>query len=1354
MKKSHILYLLIWIPFLLLSVNTKSLLDSSGGIIDIGRIDAPTEIEVPFEWLDSMPTLTEVPRDFIYDARDYDTPIDCEYIPGSKPLCPVKKTVCDTTNQYKDGNSTEHDATTTCKTPSNPKFKCDGNYHEFAMSSYINMSSWNPSGQTSSWTYDTPSKTVTFKTGLRYKCSTISSVRFEQLHQTSGAKNHTSWVPIYLSLDMSSAETNPSFDTGRIKNPENGWSKAYYYVPNKAWPNYDNALRYIYMDGNYVTISRVGNQLHFKVENTYDGMGWTTRDVIEGNLALTKPPSVKCSETYKTDISLGLIGDNYWNAWPGGGCKFFSHTGTFTINDLAKINSFKLKRTKFDDYIAVIINGNIVHVGPFGGDMLAIQGTGEYAPVQYNSSPVKKNVCELRTDWAQTHNIDITPYLVQGTNTFEIKVAVGDRGEGYANFEVEYDDASTFACASGQCTTIATSITGRKPINYKYYTYTCEQNLSDDPRFSWVPKNPGGNCEEDDLKPYVDPDDGLTKYRCNDPKSPPKNCKKTMYICPFDSKIDCQLGTAGDASTPSVFNTVNTFHPTLRIIPKTDLVDNVCINGICYSDEDHNKVPDTSDIITKDFDIEYRILRSTLILIDPLTNQYAIGVPTWTSWTNSKTKDKVQEYKTPPNPPFPRQSLFIEDIEIRGIKRDPKDPKPKVVSCVHESNVVKQIDKNVTISCNLVPTGDTIFDINISYNNIPAKGKMGVRANPASVYEYIHDGLGKIEVTNTVLEDLMLSDLEIEIDVCPSGYIFQKNITYNNIYTRVCSGDTFCNTPKDKLLECIDTGKGLDHGITQLNPNGCKSWQGAKNYGSQGCQITCQGAQKLDTGVCIKKLPCPDGYVDYNVSHCKKDYTFDNYLCDGKTKEDMAWNPGDRGPMSTAQYARFPGNKFFCGMPIYETRNILKSTFVGSYKTDEYDKYHLKPIDTFCSDNNKDCQFRLVNIHDEDNGKSLCFRDAINQKGCFSFVDKSGLPGDPNRYEDDQNCTWDVNITHDAGITALETNYYINVPGLSIIDVFTGANGYRQWIGVIISTCPVYAKVGHLYSTRHPNPIYQNSPIISAKADRSKIRFSDSYKRGDIGFIEVIPEIKPKDLEDGFHFPNTHVVNLAKKGFKHFDKLVTNKHTILFAGYNSPISKADCESLISDTPWYIAQASTPEEQRIITSVGLYGHPSNYNYNDGYTALGSCVVAKIHGSTFNDIGWASKVKVSNQKTQYMCSPLLCGDGQCQTVSCPANTVGTKLKKQEKHEANITDACTDQVCDRYQSFMPMCGKDARCETDKPEIFEVYEDDKEFKIGTCVEASCTDPAQLDPNTGHCKEWGCRDSVKVGDKCIKTLY
>lgn len=130
-------------------------------------------------------------------------------------------------------------------------------------------------------------------------------------------------------------------------------------------------------------------------------------------------------------LQFGTIADNYWCGWG----VVHDRNLTFNIRDVGLITRFALTRAAFDDWLMVKVNGNLVYVGPYGGDRLEfvqhwinIQEWMLFEYVQYCANCFGSP--ELGTSWNISLNIDIRPYLRNGSNTIFVRTIVAGCGEG------------------------------------------------------------------------------------------------------------------------------------------------------------------------------------------------------------------------------------------------------------------------------------------------------------------------------------------------------------------------------------------------------------------------------------------------------------------------------------------------------------------------------------------------------------------------------------------------------------------------------------------------------------------------------------------------------------------------------------------------------------------------------------------------------------------------------------------------------------------------------------------------------------------------------------------------------------
>jgi len=132
--------------------------------------------------------------------------------------------------------------------------------------------------------------------------------------------------------------------------------------------------------------------------------------------------------TYPT-LTLGTNAGNIWSGY----CTLFDRRTTFDIEDINKVKEFTLIQAGFDDWIRITVNGNVVRVGPFGGDRLEVIPSPIFGGlVSYSAS--MWGGCELSTVWNQSLNINIKPYLQTGSNTIDMRVIVAGTGQGWMKF--------------------------------------------------------------------------------------------------------------------------------------------------------------------------------------------------------------------------------------------------------------------------------------------------------------------------------------------------------------------------------------------------------------------------------------------------------------------------------------------------------------------------------------------------------------------------------------------------------------------------------------------------------------------------------------------------------------------------------------------------------------------------------------------------------------------------------------------------------------------------------------------------------------------------------------------------------
>lgn len=120
------------------------------------------------------------------------------------------------------------------------------------------------------------------------------------------------------------------------------------------------------------------------------------------------------------DLYVGRVADNYWH----GQCSVFEQEVRVQVENAAAITSAVLSEARWDDYMQILIDGDRVWQGP-----------------NTNFPPETTGPCELRTNWVQAPNVDLTSHFqTDGPLEFLIRVSVTGNGEGYARIRILYDE--------------------------------------------------------------------------------------------------------------------------------------------------------------------------------------------------------------------------------------------------------------------------------------------------------------------------------------------------------------------------------------------------------------------------------------------------------------------------------------------------------------------------------------------------------------------------------------------------------------------------------------------------------------------------------------------------------------------------------------------------------------------------------------------------------------------------------------------------------------------------------------------------------------------------------------------------
>jgi hypothetical protein len=106
-----------------------------------------------------------------------------------------------------------------------------------------------------------------------------------------------------------------------------------------------------------------------------------------------------------------------------GGCRLFDYRMTLTVGDESRIRAATLPFIAVDDWAQVRIDGQLVTSGPGGWT-----GTG-----------LPPGDCEMDGTTTYAPNIDLKPYLTTGTHEVWLRIAVADKGNGFAQIQALVD---------------------------------------------------------------------------------------------------------------------------------------------------------------------------------------------------------------------------------------------------------------------------------------------------------------------------------------------------------------------------------------------------------------------------------------------------------------------------------------------------------------------------------------------------------------------------------------------------------------------------------------------------------------------------------------------------------------------------------------------------------------------------------------------------------------------------------------------------------------------------------------------------------------------------------------------------
>ena len=186
-------------------------------------------------------------------------------------------------------------------------------------------------------------------------------------------------------------------------------------------------------------------------------------------------------------LQLGYNSINYWTG-PKTSGRFFEREVIFSVDDKEKIDTFILSNVRWDDYIAVYFNDELVFHSLAGGDILELHhfvcnGSDPWNNRVYSFVRYKSNVgmpeCvpdtyaggeilsfyfynQIPSGWVRVDaksgyekdvEVDLKDKIVSGVNTIKVQLVVADHGDARLKFTALQNsvDCSGSWLSSGQC---------------------------------------------------------------------------------------------------------------------------------------------------------------------------------------------------------------------------------------------------------------------------------------------------------------------------------------------------------------------------------------------------------------------------------------------------------------------------------------------------------------------------------------------------------------------------------------------------------------------------------------------------------------------------------------------------------------------------------------------------------------------------------------------------------------------------------------------------------------------------------------------------------------------------------------
>lgn len=109
----------------------------------------------------------------------------------------------------------------------------------------------------------------------------------------------------------------------------------------------------------------------------------------------------------------------------GGRCTIFEFRMTLDVEDRSRLRALTLTRFFADDWAQIHLDGRQIASGP-------LPWTGAAVPARN---------CERGATFTRTANLDLLPYMSEGSHEILLRVAVGDEGEALAEIEAVINDS-------------------------------------------------------------------------------------------------------------------------------------------------------------------------------------------------------------------------------------------------------------------------------------------------------------------------------------------------------------------------------------------------------------------------------------------------------------------------------------------------------------------------------------------------------------------------------------------------------------------------------------------------------------------------------------------------------------------------------------------------------------------------------------------------------------------------------------------------------------------------------------------------------------------------------------------------